>query len=131
MPSPYLSYGMVLMQSELFPIQILFLPEFKKNLKRLAKKYRHIKSDLSSLIDQLQNRGLPGDRIPGTRYIVYKVRVRNSDLQKGKRSGYRVIYCLQEHNVVLLLSIYAKSDQPDIKKHQIEQIIRGYENQQG
>jgi mRNA-degrading endonuclease RelE of RelBE toxin-antitoxin system len=117
------------MQSELFPIQILFSSEFKKNLKRLAKKYRHIKSDLSPLINQLQNGELPGDRIPGTHYVVYKVRVQNSDLKKGKRSGYRVIYYLQKHDAILLLAIYAKSDQPDIKKYQIEQIVRGYENQ--
>ncbi|MFZ1395351.1 MAG: type II toxin-antitoxin system RelE/ParE family toxin [Candidatus Promineifilaceae bacterium] len=112
------------MQSELFPTQILFAPEFKRNLKRLSKKYRHIKSDVEPLIEQLQNRDLPGDRIPGTNYIVYKERVKNSDLQKGKRSGYRVIYYLQRHDQVVLLTIYAKSDQPDIKTHQIEHIIQ-------
>ena len=112
------------MQSEMFPTQVVFAPEFKKNLKRLSKKYRHIKSDISPLIEQLQNRELPGVRIPGTQYAVYKHRVKNSDLQKGKRSGYRVVYFLQKHDVVMLLTIYAKSDQPDIKAHQIEQIIR-------
>lgn len=111
------------MQSELFPTQVVFSPEFKKNLKRLSKKYRQIKSDVNPLIEQLQNRELPGNRIPGTKYIVYKERVKNSDLQKGKRSGYRVIYYLQSHDLVVLLTIYAKSDQPDIKAHQIEQII--------
>ena len=112
------------MQSEMFPIQVFFAPEFKKNIKRLSKKYRNIKSDISPLIKQLQNRELPGDKISGTKYIVYKVRVKNSNLQKGKRSGYRVVYFLQKHDVVMLLTIYAKSDQPDIKAHQIEQIIR-------
>jgi len=112
------------MQSEIFPTQVVYAPEFKKNLKRLSKKYRHIKSDIDPLIERLQNRELLGDKVPGTKYIVYKVRVKNSDLQKGKRSGYRVIYFLQQHDVVMLLAIYAKSDQPDIKAHQIEQIIQ-------
>ncbi|MBP8056849.1 MAG: type II toxin-antitoxin system RelE/ParE family toxin [Chloroflexi bacterium] len=111
-------------QHELFPTQIFFAPEFERNLKQLAKKYRHIKSDLSALIEQLQNRELPGDRVPGTNYHVYKVRVKNSDLDKGKRSGYRVIYYSKEHNIIYLLTIYAKSDQPDISKQQIEHIIR-------
>jgi len=112
------------MQSELFPIQVIASSTFKKNLKRLAKRYRRIKSDLSPLLEQLQNRDLPGDRIKGTNYIIFKVRVRNSDSNKGKRSGYRVIYYLQNHDRILLLSIYSKSDQPDITKHQIEQIIQ-------
>jgi len=112
------------MQSEVFSTQVVYAPEFKKNLKRLSKKYRHIKSDIDPLIERLKNRDFLGDRVPGTRHIVYKVRVKNSDLQKGKRSGYRVVYFLQKHDVVMLLTIYAKSDQPDIKPHQIEQIIR-------
>ncbi len=112
------------MQTEMFPTEVVFAPEFRKNLKRLAKKYRNIRSDVSPLIEQLQNGNLPGNRIPGTQYVVYKVRVKNSNLHKGKRSGYRVVYFLQQHDVVMLLTIYAKSDQPDIKAHQIEQIIR-------
>lgn len=112
------------MQSEMFPVRVSYSSEFKKNLKRLAKKYRHIKSDISPLIEQLENRELPGDRVPNTPPVVYKVRVKNSDLQKGSRSGYRVIYYLKNHDEIFLLTIYAKSDQPDIKPHQIADILR-------
>jgi hypothetical protein len=34
----------------------------------------------------------PGDQISGTGFTVFKVRVKNSDIRKGKRAGYRVIY---------------------------------------
>ena len=32
------------------PLQISFTPEFKRNLRQLAKKYRHIKSDLQPIL---------------------------------------------------------------------------------
>jgi addiction module RelE/StbE family toxin len=115
---------MALMQIEMFPIQIKFSPRFKKDLKRLAKKYRQIKSDISPFIEKLQNRDLLGDRIPGTQYVVYKARAKNSDLQKGQSSGYRIIYLVPQHDTMILLTIYAKSDQPDIRPYQIEQIIK-------
>ena len=112
------------MQSDMFSVQVRFTPRFEKDLKRLSRKYRKIKSDVSPLIKQLEENKSPGDRVPGTNFIVYKVRVKNSDLNKGKRAGYRVIYYVQKHDVVMLLTIYAKSDQPDIKPHQIEHIIQ-------
>ena len=115
------------MQSEMFPIEVRFSIEFQKSLARLSKRYRHIQSDIEPLIKEIQNRGLPGDRVPGVRYEVYKVRVNNSDLKKGKRSGYRVVYYLQEHDKVLFVAIYSKSEQPDIRPHQIERMINEYQ----
>lgn len=115
------------MQTELFPIRVEYSPQFKKDVQRLAKKYRHIRSDLQPLIDELQNRHLPGDRIQGTSYNVYKERLRNSDLNKGKSAGYRVIYFLEQHDLVYLLTIYSKSDQPSISQQQIVQIIKELE----
>ena len=72
------------------PVQVEHTPEFKRNLRALARKYRHIRSDVSAVIDQLRAGDVMGDQVPGTRYTVFKVRVRNSDIQKGERSGYRL-----------------------------------------
>lgn len=108
----------------LFPIQVTYTAEFKSNLKRLAKRYRHIKSDVDPLITQLAEGEQPGDRVPGTNYVVYKVRLANSDNKKGKSAGYRVIYCVEDIQHVVLVTIYSKSDQPDIKAHQINAIIQ-------
>ena len=66
--------------------EISFTFEFKRNLRALAKKYRAIRSDIQPIIEQLQNGILPGDQIPGVNLAVFKVRVQNSDIQKGKRS---------------------------------------------
>ena len=73
-------------------VRISFTLEFKRNLRALAKKYRSIRSDIQPLIDQLSAGELPGDQVPGTNLTIFKVRLKNSDIQKGKRSGYRCIY---------------------------------------
>ena len=71
---------------------IHFTPEFKQQIRRLGRRYRSIRQDLQVLIDQLQAGQVPGDQITGVGFTVYKVRLKNSDAQKGKSGGYRVIY---------------------------------------
>jgi len=104
-------------------VQVEYTPEFKRNLRALAKKYRHIRSDLRPVIDQLCAGEVIGDQIPKTRYAIFKVRVRNSDIQKGKRSGYRLIYHLMTPTSIILVTIYSKLDQADISAEQIRRIL--------
>jgi mRNA-degrading endonuclease RelE of RelBE toxin-antitoxin system len=63
-------------------VQVEFTPEFKRNLRALSKKYRHIRSDVQPIIDQLQAGEVIGDQVPRTTYTIFKVRVRNCDIQK-------------------------------------------------
>ena len=72
-------------------VQVEFTPEFKRNLRALARKYQHIRSDVQPVIEQLEAGEIIGDKVPRVRYAIFKVRVRNSDIRKGKRSGYRLI----------------------------------------
>jgi hypothetical protein len=65
------------------PLQVTFTHEFKRNLRQLAKKYRHIKSDLQPVLDQLASGSKPGDQVPGVRYEVFKVRAKNADASRG------------------------------------------------
>lgn len=113
---------MELMQSK-SPINVYFAEEFKQNLRTLSKKYRSIRSDVQPIVEQLQSGELPGNRIPGINDIVFKVRVKNSDIKKGKSAGYRLIYYVQTPTAIFLMSIYAKSEQVDISAEQIIQII--------
>lgn len=79
------------MPSEPVPVEVTLTPLFKKDLKKLAKRYRHIRSDLQPLMNQLLIGELPGSRVTGAALTLFKVRVKNSDIQKGKSAGYRVI----------------------------------------
>jgi len=112
------------------PVEVQFTPEFKRNIRQLSKKYRRIKTDVQSLLDELGQGQTPGDQIPGVQYEVFKVRVRNSDSGKGKSGGYRVIYQRTTGGAIILITIYSKTEQEDIAPADIRQIILDYETQQ-
>ena len=116
------------MQNEPAQIQIKFTPEFKRSLRTLAKRYRNIRSDLQPIIDQLQAGKIIGEQIPGIRYTVFKVRVRNSNIQRGKSGGYRFIYYLKTSTKIILVTIYSKSDQGDITADTINRILASFES---
>jgi mRNA-degrading endonuclease RelE of RelBE toxin-antitoxin system len=117
------------MQNEPSPIQIALTPRFKRDLRELAKRYRSIRSDIQPLIEQLQAGQTPGDRIAGVKYQVFKVRLQNTNIQKGKSGGYRVIYYLKTEQNIILTTIYSKSDFSDISRQVIEEAIYQYEQQ--
>ncbi len=107
--------------------QIEFTPEFKRNLRALAKKYRKIRSDIQPVIDRLQEGESVGDQVTGIEYAIFKVRVKNSDIQKGKSSGYRMIYYLKTRTKIILVTIYSKLDQADIAAKQIRKILKEFD----
>jgi mRNA-degrading endonuclease RelE of RelBE toxin-antitoxin system len=116
------------MQSRLQEILIEFAPEFKRNLRALAKKYRHIRSDVQPVIDRLQNGEVFGDQVPKVHYAVFKVRIKNTDAHKGKRGGYRVIYYLKSSLRIILLTIYSKLEQSDVSLERLRAVIKEFEN---
>ncbi|MEB3151150.1 MAG: type II toxin-antitoxin system RelE/ParE family toxin [Sphaerospermopsis sp.] len=115
------------MMSEQPLIQVQASTVFNRNIRNLAKKYRSIRNDIQPVIEQLERGDLPGDKIPGIGYDVFKLRVRNSDIQKGKSGGYRLIYYVKTATGIILLTIYAKSEQADILGDEIRSIITEYE----
>lgn len=110
------------------PISVGYAPQFKRDIKHLSKKYRHIRDDVENLVGQLQQGDTPGDQIRGTGYTVYKVRLRSSDLARGKSGSYRVIYYIKTSERLLLVTIYIKTEQVDISPEEIQQFIDEFEN---
>ncbi|RLA78805.1 MAG: hypothetical protein DRG78_14250 [Epsilonproteobacteria bacterium] len=83
------------------------VPLFDKQFKKLAKKYSLIKNDVEELIinfDELHQQATP------IKSDLYKVRLANSNKNKGKRAGYRVYYYVKIEETVYLLTIYDKSE---------------------
>ena len=105
-------------------VSIEYIPEFKRNLRTLSKKYYHIRSDIQPVINVLQKGEVIGDKIPRTPFTLFKVRVRNTYIKKGKRSGYRLIYHLKSPTKIILVTIYSKLDQGDISTEQIRRILK-------
>ena len=115
--------------NEPLSIETALTPRFQRDLRELAKRYRSIRTDIQPLIDQLQAGEIPGDRIAGIKYQVFKVRIKNSNIQKGKSGGYRVIYYLKNAQGIILTTIYSKSDLTDVSNEIIEQAIVQYEEE--
>jgi mRNA-degrading endonuclease RelE of RelBE toxin-antitoxin system len=105
------------------PVQVRVSSRFATEIRQLAKRYRRIRLDIQPIIDQLEAGDLPGDQIPGMDYTLFKVRIRNSDAQRGKSGGYRVIYYLKTATQILLVTIYSKSDKSDIAAADVREII--------
>lgn len=104
--------------------EIRFTLPFKRRLKKLAKRYRQISTDIQPILNQLQQGQLIGNQISGVSQVVFKARAKNSDIPTGKSGGYRIIYQVFSGEIILLLIIYAKSDQVNITVSEIEQIIK-------
>jgi len=110
-------------------MQIEVTARFKRDLRILAKKYRSIRRDIQPVINQLETGELPGDKVTGIGYTIFKLRVKNSDIQKGKSGGYRVIYFLKTTDNIILVTIYSKSEREDISAKEIKQILSEFESQ--
>ena len=130
-PDLYRNSGTISMSDQVNrPVKVEFTPEFKRNIRQLSKKYRHVQADVQPIIAQVEEGQTPGTQIPRTTYTAFKVRIKNSDIQKGKRSGYRMVYYLKTPEMVFLITIYSKTEQGDISAAQIRRIIAEYESQE-
>ena len=102
--------------------EIVALPEFSKNLKRISKKYKQVKKDILTLVDELKTNPKAGVQLANN---CYKIRLANSSVLTGKSGGFRVIYYyLDNQNNIYLMSIYSKSDQATIKDEKILEILK-------
>lgn len=116
----FLNFGMGLMSSDNPKLKIQFTDVFKRQVQDLAKRYRRIKLDIQPVLDKLQSDDLVGDQIQGTGYTVFKVRIKNSDIQKGKSGGYRLIYYTKTSKNILCVLIYSKSDEDNVMAVEIK-----------
>ena len=101
------------------------LPSFDKKVKKLAKKYKSLKSDLRELVKELmQNPTVGADLGNGVR----KVRMAISDKGKGNSHGARVITYTTiisvEEGIITLLAIYDKAEQNTITEKEISLLLK-------
>jgi mRNA-degrading endonuclease RelE of RelBE toxin-antitoxin system len=97
---------------------------FKKEAKRLLKKYRSLKTELADLFDLLAQNPTLGTPLSEE---VYKIRLAISSKGKGKSGGARVItYVKTSNNIVLILTIYNKGETDSITDSEIKALIEIY-----
>lgn len=103
-------------------IEVSFTPDFERQLKRLANRYKSIYKDLDTLIDDLELNPDSGTHLGKN---LYKVRMAISSKGKGKSGGARVItYVLLKKDTVYLAAIYDKSEQSTIDADRLLKVLK-------
>lgn len=94
---------------------------FERKIKRLSKKYKSLKSDISSVITLLQADPEMGTPLGKS---CYKIRVAIKSKGQGKSGGARLItYVRVVKKTVYLLDIYDKSEQSTISDAELKLLI--------
>jgi hypothetical protein len=100
---------------------ITFTPEFKREYKKLAKRYLSLDDDMKALLIRIYENPSLGTSLGSG---AFKIRLAISSKKKGKSGGARVItYYISEDAELYLLSIYDKSEQSDILDKVLKQLI--------
>ncbi len=105
--------------------RITVTPDFRIELKHLAKKYASIKEDYASFLDDLRTNPLIGKELGKH---LRKVRFSIASKGKGKSGGARVI----THTVLIeindanitLLTIYDKSEKDNVSDKELRRLMR-------
>jgi mRNA-degrading endonuclease RelE of RelBE toxin-antitoxin system len=130
------NYGTNLMSQQSMSIKVEATAKFKKNIKYLKKKYRNIQADVQPTIQLLETGTFPGDRIVGLGLEVYKVRLMNTNVNRGESGGYRLHYYVETNDCpdeqtkeqrIILVTIYSKSEKESIPNHEIISIIAEFD----
>src|SRR5882724_11300425 len=101
---------------------VLSIPPFDKQLKRLSKKYPSLKNEFRQLLNNLEQNPEQGASLGNN---CYKIRMAIGSKGKGKSGGARVITCVQIIAAsVYLLSIYDKSEQADLNNKELSSLLR-------
>jgi mRNA-degrading endonuclease RelE of RelBE toxin-antitoxin system len=106
---------------------------FKREAKRLLKKYSTLRSSIDNLLIDLANNPFLGDPYGEG---IYKIRLADKSKGRGKSGGFRVMYYhlnKTDHGIdILMMSIYDKSEQATIKKadalKKLKEILNDYAN---
>ena len=104
--------------------EVIPTPHFLRELKKLAKRYRSIRSDVDKLIAGLQVNPLQGTDIGRN---MRKMRMAISSKNQGKSGGARVITHVVieiESSVVKLLTIYDKSDKENLSEGELNILLK-------
>jgi mRNA-degrading endonuclease RelE of RelBE toxin-antitoxin system len=102
---------------------VIPISNFKREAKRLIKKFPSLKQELLTLEDTLQNNPNIGTKLVKN---CYKIRLAIASKNKGKSGGARVItHVYVAGSTVFLLSIYDKKEREDIDDKEMNDLLKG------
>ncbi|SFV75314.1 hypothetical protein MNB_SM-3-334 [hydrothermal vent metagenome] len=102
-------------------LQIVKKTFYTKSIKKLSKHYKNIEKDVDNFLNSIKSKDDLGIELKSN---VFKVRIKNSDKNKGKSAGYRLIsYLTIVKNQLQLLYIYDKSKIENLTEDEIDKLI--------
>jgi len=101
-------------------LTLIATPEFKKSVKKLAKRYKEISKDLKTLEKELTEESATGTDLGNN---CFKIRLANSSVPTGKSGGFRVIYFFKQEENIYLLEMFSKSDLDNIDEKRLIEIL--------
>lgn len=100
-------------------MRVFFTKHFKKQIKRLSKKFPNVQEDLLETIESIEI-----DKEVKIKKSIYKIRIKSSDMNKGKSGGFRsYIYLHRAVNGLIPLCIYFKSESESISNDELQSHI--------
>ena len=97
---------------------------FKKEAKKLIKKYTSLRTEIAELGKELAENPTTGTHLGND---VYKIRLAIASKNKGKSAGARVISFVKIiDETVFLLSIYNKDEVDSLTVKEIKELIKDY-----
>jgi mRNA-degrading endonuclease RelE of RelBE toxin-antitoxin system len=102
--------------------EIILTEVFKKEAKKLLKKYSSLTKELIELEKELQENPTKGVPLGND---IYKIRIAIASKNKGKSGGARIISCVKviDKNVYLI-TIYSKGEKDNITEFEIQEILK-------
>ena len=116
------------MQRSSYDVDAEASSNFRRNVKRLAKRFPNIEADLQDFFAAVRKnhrQKCGATVIPHCHQSVWKYRCKSSDLKRGQSGGYRVIcYVNSNRSRIYPIAVYAKSDQSNISTSEINRLVK-------
>ncbi|MEP7170859.1 MAG: type II toxin-antitoxin system RelE/ParE family toxin [Bacteroidota bacterium] len=101
--------------------KVVLTDKFKKQAKKLLKKYRSLKNELEDFETSLLSNPVQGTALGNNSY---KIRLGVKSKGKGKSGGVRIItFIVTDDSEIYLLTIYDKSEIENVDDKTLEKLI--------
>ena len=108
-------------------VNVVSFELFTKEAKRICKKFKSLKGEIFTLMDLLKIEPKQGTYLGSG---LFKIRLASQSKGKGKSGGFRVVtyYIVETKEVqtVYLVTIYDKSEEENISKTILEELVKKY-----
>lgn len=101
---------------------VIAVHTFKKELKKLVKKYPSLKNDFIQLVEILEHNPQQGTPLGNN---CFKIRLAITAKNKGKSGGARVITnVIVKEETVYLISIFDKADKDSLTDKELKELLK-------